>query len=276
YCGEYTDEETGFIYLRNRYYDPSIGRFISEDPANSGSNWYVYCENNPVKFVDPWGLDAIIITAEDAAMSQGHTSVLIQDTNDGNWYYFYWGDKAAYYIAVPWQDGAMSSLDAFNSWLSGLNLPYNTTGYTSATFVEGYFNASSNYFKNLIANTTIESGYRYEASTYEKPTYNYYVENTSYKLFGKNCLQMSMEGFYKGTLKDGTNVGTFMSGQLGKTWLADTRPNSAEPVFNQLFFNRRFTRTEAKNDVAWEARYGSPPERYKSKGRHYARTLGVI
>lgn len=31
YCGEYFDEETGLIYLRARYYDPSIGRFVSED-----------------------------------------------------------------------------------------------------------------------------------------------------------------------------------------------------------------------------------------------------
>ena len=60
YCGEYTDEETGFIYLRNRYYDPSIGRFISEDPAKDGTNWYTYCGNNPIKFVDPWGLDSYI------------------------------------------------------------------------------------------------------------------------------------------------------------------------------------------------------------------------
>ncbi len=56
YCGEYFDEETGFIYLRNRYYDPSIGRFITEDPANDGNNWYIYCGNNPVIFIDPLGL----------------------------------------------------------------------------------------------------------------------------------------------------------------------------------------------------------------------------
>ena len=31
YSGEYFDSETGFIYLRNRYYDPSSARFISED-----------------------------------------------------------------------------------------------------------------------------------------------------------------------------------------------------------------------------------------------------
>ena len=58
YCGEYFDEETGFIYLRNRYYNPEVGRFTSEDPAKDGDNWYVYCGNNPVKFADPWGLVA--------------------------------------------------------------------------------------------------------------------------------------------------------------------------------------------------------------------------
>ena len=56
YCGEYTDDETGLIYLRNRYYDPAIGRFITEDPAKDGLNWYAYCGNNPIRYVDPWGL----------------------------------------------------------------------------------------------------------------------------------------------------------------------------------------------------------------------------
>lgn len=48
YCGEYLDSESGLIYLRNRYYDSSTGRFITEDPAQAGLNWYVYCGNNPV------------------------------------------------------------------------------------------------------------------------------------------------------------------------------------------------------------------------------------
>ena len=48
------------IYLRNRYYDPSLRRFISEDPAKDGLNWYVYCGNNPVNAVDPWGLMSYI------------------------------------------------------------------------------------------------------------------------------------------------------------------------------------------------------------------------
>ena len=57
YTGQYTDSETGLIYLRNRYYDPTIGRFTQEDPIKDGLNWYVYCANDPVNCVDPWGLD---------------------------------------------------------------------------------------------------------------------------------------------------------------------------------------------------------------------------
>ena len=57
YCGEYTDSETGLIYLRNRYYDPELGRFINVDPIFSGANWYAYCSGNPVNRVDPFGLE---------------------------------------------------------------------------------------------------------------------------------------------------------------------------------------------------------------------------
>ncbi len=55
YTGEYTDSETGLVYLRNRMYDPETGRFISEDPIRDGLNWYAYCEGNPVMFIDPSG-----------------------------------------------------------------------------------------------------------------------------------------------------------------------------------------------------------------------------
>ena len=57
YCGEYYDSEIEQIYLRARYYDPSLGRFTQQDPAMAdGMNWYTYCGNNPVLYVDPFGL----------------------------------------------------------------------------------------------------------------------------------------------------------------------------------------------------------------------------
>lgn len=56
YYGQYYDYESDMTYLRARYYDSSIKRFITEDPAKDGSNWYAYCGNNPVMMFDPSGL----------------------------------------------------------------------------------------------------------------------------------------------------------------------------------------------------------------------------
>lgn len=61
YAGEYYDAETGLYYLRARYYNPQIGRFISEDSywgedSNPLSlNLYTYCQNDPIQFADPSG-----------------------------------------------------------------------------------------------------------------------------------------------------------------------------------------------------------------------------
>ncbi len=52
------DDGTGLYYYRARYYDPQIGRFISEDPMGFGAgdvNFYQYTSNNPVNANDPSG-----------------------------------------------------------------------------------------------------------------------------------------------------------------------------------------------------------------------------
>ncbi len=51
-----TDANSGLMLLGHRYYDASIGRFISRDPAYAGTNYYAYCENNPLGGTDPEGL----------------------------------------------------------------------------------------------------------------------------------------------------------------------------------------------------------------------------
>jgi RHS repeat-associated protein len=58
FTGRESDPETGLMYYRARYYDVSIGRFISEDPIQfrGGNNFYVYVNNDPTAFVDPTGL----------------------------------------------------------------------------------------------------------------------------------------------------------------------------------------------------------------------------
>lgn len=61
FTGHVQDASTGLTYMQQRYYDPTIGRFLSVDPvaANSGTganfNRYKYAANNPYKFTDPDG-----------------------------------------------------------------------------------------------------------------------------------------------------------------------------------------------------------------------------
>ena len=43
---------------KDTYYEPATGRFISEDPAQDGVNWYLYADGNPVDKVDVDGNSA--------------------------------------------------------------------------------------------------------------------------------------------------------------------------------------------------------------------------
>lgn len=58
YGGREYDAETGLYYLRNRYYDPALQRFASEDPlgALGADNAYEYAGNDPMSRGDPTGL----------------------------------------------------------------------------------------------------------------------------------------------------------------------------------------------------------------------------
>lgn len=65
YTGHPHDDDTGLTYMGARYYDPSLGRFMAIDPApfteeNPHSlNRYAYANNNPYRYVDPDGRNAV-------------------------------------------------------------------------------------------------------------------------------------------------------------------------------------------------------------------------
>ncbi|SCL29481.1 RHS repeat-associated core domain-containing protein [Micromonospora pallida] len=55
-------DAAGLVYLKARYYDPELGRFVSPDPITDGEdtvglNRYAYAANDPINHVDPTGLE---------------------------------------------------------------------------------------------------------------------------------------------------------------------------------------------------------------------------
>ena len=62
YTGHQADAESGLYYFKARYYDPSTGRFISQDPAEGKAlepesyHKYLYAYANPLSFTDPTGM----------------------------------------------------------------------------------------------------------------------------------------------------------------------------------------------------------------------------
>lgn len=61
YAGQYVDEETGYEYLRGRYYDPSTGQFLTPDPGYATTlARYGYAEDDPPNASDPSGLFCVI------------------------------------------------------------------------------------------------------------------------------------------------------------------------------------------------------------------------
>jgi RHS repeat-associated protein len=58
FTGREWDAESGLMYYRARYFSPTFGRFLSEDPLGTfdGPNRYAYVRGNPIRFADPFGL----------------------------------------------------------------------------------------------------------------------------------------------------------------------------------------------------------------------------
>ena len=92
-------DDTSLYYFAARYYDPSVGRFATEDtwegrlhqPASQ--NRYVYVLNNPLRYVDPtghWDVDLICsgggAAAIGAATSPGDPVAAIKSLVDGLYY----------------------------------------------------------------------------------------------------------------------------------------------------------------------------------------------
>ncbi len=86
--GKELDEETGLAYYHARYYDPRTSVWLSVDPLAEkmpNVSSYVYCFNNPIRFIDPTGL---IPTEEEAAQMSKQSYTAKVGSKVGDWELF--------------------------------------------------------------------------------------------------------------------------------------------------------------------------------------------
>jgi RHS repeat-associated protein len=60
YTGKPYDTATGLYNYGFRDYQPEVARFTTIDPIRDGNNWFAYVNNDPVNWVDPWGLECSV------------------------------------------------------------------------------------------------------------------------------------------------------------------------------------------------------------------------
>ena len=105
YTGAIYDNLTGLLYLNARFYDPSTGRFISQDTyrgeQKDADSWhlYAYCANDPINSIDSSG--HFIETLLDVASIGYSTYAFIKDPSITNAAFLVWDIGAALLPVVP-------------------------------------------------------------------------------------------------------------------------------------------------------------------------------
>ncbi len=113
YRSYYYDTETNLYYLNTRYYDPEVGRFISQDDVSyldpehiNGLNLFAYCGNNPVMNVDPSGrsltafIVLLIVGVVIGTVSGSVFGGLSEVATSGNFMDGFWGGLANGFIST--------------------------------------------------------------------------------------------------------------------------------------------------------------------------------
>lgn len=84
--GQYADRDSGLFYNHNRDYDPSLGRYIQSDPIglSGGVNRYVYVNGNPIRYIDPDGLEKVDCTGSRIKKTRADCETIMPMTCIGN------------------------------------------------------------------------------------------------------------------------------------------------------------------------------------------------
>jgi RHS repeat-associated protein len=89
FLGYWNSDNTDYLdYMHARYYNPNQGRFLSVDPKRGHPdvpqtwNRYAYVMNNPQKFIDPTGENAVVVCDQQNNCSATIEAQIVADPND--------------------------------------------------------------------------------------------------------------------------------------------------------------------------------------------------
>jgi RHS repeat-associated protein len=159
FTGQRYDAETGLYYYKNRYYSPTLGRFLQPDPIGmgDGTNLYKYVNNDPLNQVDSLGLSS----EQDKEWGNNHKGYDGEGSDWGNnhwgwgWDHNGWAPDDADPNRDPWL-GTRLKQDANYIWQLGADIEYkkgqieeNTYDYYEGR-IGGYsFAGQGNLYKNV-------------------------------------------------------------------------------------------------------------------------------
>ena len=166
YLGKPYNADTELYDYGFRDYSPEIARFTSVDPIRDGRNWYCYVVNDPVNYVDLWGLcgsdgekKTVLLTIHNidptpnaneiiaSSGEVGHTWISLR-FEDSTEIYLGWGNDGSQV-----SDGASSKGVLLKSNSSNLSGRQQTSSYTTS-ITERQAQAIIEYFYNLEKNNT--------------------------------------------------------------------------------------------------------------------------
>jgi len=232
FASMYWDAHTQTYYTPFRRMSPRIGRWTQPDPfwglhnmqesthaILQAGNLFVYVMHNPVMFVDPWGLNAIVANNSGYGGVTGHMSAFVRDEHE-HWWYFYWGPDGVFFRQVD-DASVMSNVRDMNRWINeqGMNNIPLSGRYNSFVFIPGDFTASWNHFSGLhraFEQHMADGGGRADVSwlrafSMGQVLLGVETHNNLYNVWRNNCVHVTMYGLNMGILSNGRTVGGFMS-----------------------------------------------------------------
>ena len=162
YRGYFYDTETSLYYLKSRYYDPEVGRFINPDAFATtdvdgvlSANMFAYCENNPIRNSDTAGTigaDTLIraatgaVTSLISGLAAGDRGVeLLVDVGVG---------ALASALNTPLASAAVAAYDAYKCYRDGVSIEgcvivfvseFAASFVSGGSFDEGFFGKGLNH-----------------------------------------------------------------------------------------------------------------------------------